>query len=108
MHRGARPDGPDISIFGRDRRRSRRHRVHTPAYASLSGSSQGSVIELSEILNISENGMCIQAPSQMKINRLLPLCLELSATGSRIYVVGHVVWIPGCFRPGTFEFASVA
>jgi len=66
----------------------------------LSGSSQGSVIELSEILNISENGMCIQAPSQMKINRLLPLCLELSATGSRIYVVGHVVWSESSGKTG--------
>ena len=100
MHRGARPDGPETSIFGRDRRRSRRHRVHTPAYASLSGSSQGSVIELSEILNISEKGMCIQAPSQMKINRLLPLCLELSATGSRIYVLGHVVWSESSGKTG--------
>jgi putative methionine-R-sulfoxide reductase with GAF domain len=100
MHRGARPDGPDTSIFGRDRRRSRRHRVHTPAYASLSGSSQSSVVELSEILDISESGMCIQASSQMKINRLLPLCLELSATGSRIYVVGHVVWSESSGKTG--------
>lgn len=100
MHRGARPDGPDTSIFGRDRRRSRRHRVHTPAYASLSGSSQGSAVELSEILNISESGMCIQASSQMKINRLLPLCLELSSTGSRIYVVGHVVWSESSGKTG--------
>jgi putative methionine-R-sulfoxide reductase with GAF domain len=80
------------SIFGRDRRRARRYRVHTPAYASLNGSSQGAVVELSEILNISESGMCIQASSPMKINRLLPLCLDLSATESRIRLVGHVIW----------------
>jgi putative methionine-R-sulfoxide reductase with GAF domain len=100
MHRGARPDAPDTSIFGRDRRRSRRHRVHSPAYASLNGSSQGSVVELNEILNISETGMCIQASSQLKINRLLPLCLELSATGSRIYLVGHVVWSESSGKTG--------
>src|SRR6478736_9258411 len=92
MHMGARPDGPENSIFGRDRRRSRGHHVHTPAYASLSGSAQGTVVELSEILNISETGMCLQASSQMKTNRLLPLCLDLSGTGSRIHLVGHVVW----------------
>jgi putative methionine-R-sulfoxide reductase with GAF domain len=100
MHRGARPDGPENSIFGRDRRRSRRHRVHTPAYASLSGSAQGSVVELSEILNISETGMCIQASSQMKTNRLLPLCLDLSTTGSRIHLVGHVVWSESSGKTG--------
>lgn len=100
MHRGARLDPPDTSIFGRDRRRSRRQRVHSPAYANLSGSSQGSVVELSEILDISEGGMCIQASSQMKVNRLLPLCLELSATGSRIYLVGHVVWSESSGKTG--------
>ncbi|HWH57518.1 MAG TPA: PilZ domain-containing protein, partial [Terriglobales bacterium] len=100
MHRGARLDPPDTSIFGRDRRRSSRHRVHSPAYANLSGSAQGSVVELSEILDISEGGMCIQASSQMKINRLLPLCLELSATGSRVYLVGHVVWSESSGKTG--------
>ena len=83
---------PEGSIFGRDRRRARRHPIHTPAYASLSGSSQTAVVELSEIINISECGVCIQASSQMKINRLLPLCLDLSATSSRLHVVGHVIW----------------
>jgi putative methionine-R-sulfoxide reductase with GAF domain len=100
MDRAAREDGPENSIFGRDRRRSRRHRVHSPAYASLSGSSQGAGVELSEILDIGETGMCIQASSPMKINRLLPLCLELSATSSRIYLVGHVVWSDSSGRTG--------
>jgi GAF domain-containing protein len=50
------------------------------------------VTELCELLDITENGACIQASSPMKINRLLPLCLDLSATGSRVHVVGHVVW----------------
>jgi GAF domain-containing protein len=66
----------------------------------LSGSLQGSAVELSEILNISENGMCIQASSQMKINRLLPLCLDLSATASRLYLVGHVVWSESSGKTG--------
>jgi TPR repeat protein len=83
---------PEGSIFGRDRRRARRHHVHTPAYASLSGSAHAAVVDLSEIINISDCGVCIQASSQMKINRLLPLCLDLSATSSRLHVVGHVIW----------------
>jgi putative methionine-R-sulfoxide reductase with GAF domain len=94
MEKGGRPAdmGPEGSIFGRDRRRVRRHRVHTPAYASLSGSAPGATLDLSEILDISESGMCIQCASPMKVNRLLPLCLDLSETGARIHVVGHVVW----------------
>ena len=102
MFRGARP--PDLSqensIFGRDRRRVERHRAHTPAYANLSGSAQGAVLDLCEILNISESGMCIQAASQMKTNRLLPLCLELSHTGARIHVIGHLVWSEASGKTG--------
>jgi putative methionine-R-sulfoxide reductase with GAF domain len=91
---GVRPAdfSPEKSIFGRDRRRAARHRVHSPAYVDLNGSSQDRVLELSEILNISEGGICIQAPAPMKVNRLLPLCLDLSETQSRIYTTGHVVW----------------
>src|SRR5260370_41802274 len=36
--------------------------------------------------------MCIQASSPMKVNRLLPLCLDLAETGTRIHTAGHVVW----------------
>jgi len=90
----------ETSILGRDRRRARRHLVHTPAYANLSGSAQGVVLELCEILNISENGACIQASWRMKANRLLPLCLDLSLTGAKVHVVGHVVWSDPSGRTG--------
>ncbi len=91
---GARPAdiNPETSIFGQDRRRAVRHRVHSPAYASLSGSSRDAVLELCEILNISESGMCIQASAPMPVNRLLPLVLDLSETGDRIHTTGHVAW----------------
>ena len=99
---GARPADfrPENSIFGRDRRRAVRHSVHSPAYVDLNGSSQDRVLELSEILNISEGGMCIQASSPMKVNRLLPLCLDLSETRSRIYTTGHVVWSEASGKTG--------
>ena len=99
---GARP--PDInrenSIFGRDRRRVARHKVHTPAYASLMGSSQNAALELCEVLNISENGMCIQLSVPMKPNRLLPLVLDLSETQARIHTTGHVVWSDSSGKTG--------
>ena len=44
--------------------------------------------------------MCIQASSQMKINRVLPLCLELSETGARIHIVGHVIWSEASGKTG--------
>ena len=49
-------------------------------------------MELCEILDVSERGMCIQAATTMKMNRLLPLVLDLSETRTRLYTTGHVVW----------------
>lgn len=92
MENGATPAHSDDSNSVPDRRRTRRHRIHTPAYASVSGSVPGATTDLSEVVDISESGMCVQFSAPMKINRLLPLCLDLSETGTRIYVVGHVVW----------------
>ena len=88
------------SIWGGDRRRSVRHPVHIPAYASLSGSAQGTVLEFCEILNIAERGMCIQATTPMRVNRLLPLVLDLSETGARIHTTGHVVWSDSSGKTG--------
>lgn len=100
MENGATPARPEDANPAPDRRRARRHRVHTPAYASISGSVPGAVTDLSEVLNLSESGMCVQFSSPMKINRLLPLCLDLSETGVRIYVIGHVVWSESTGRTG--------
>jgi putative methionine-R-sulfoxide reductase with GAF domain len=58
------------------------------------------VRELCEILNISESGTCIQAPEPMKVNRLLPLALDLSETGECIHTTGHVVWSEVSGRAG--------
>jgi putative methionine-R-sulfoxide reductase with GAF domain len=77
-----------------------RRAVHTPAYASLNGSSQSAPVELCEILNISESGTCIQAPGPMKVNRLLPLVLDLSETGARIHTAAHVVWAEASGKTG--------
>jgi putative methionine-R-sulfoxide reductase with GAF domain len=88
------------AIYGRERRRAVRNAVHTPAYASLNGSAQAVSLELCEILNISESGTCIQTPGAMKVNRLLPLALDLSATEDRIYTTGHVVWSESSGRAG--------
>lgn len=102
MSRGARPPGisQENSIFGRDRRRVQRQRAYTPAYANLGGSLRRAVLDLCEVLNISQSGMCIQATAPMTTNRLLPLCLELSETGARLHLVGHVVWSEASGKTG--------
>src|SRR5450432_1407778 len=91
----------------RERRRARRHKMFVPAYANRCGSSQGAVLELSEILNLSESGMCIQAPSQMKVERLLALGIDLAESGEHIHTVGHVAWSDPTGKTG-IRFPKIA
>jgi hypothetical protein len=98
--------GPNLAGIARqsrpatERRHSMRHRVHSPAYASLTGSSQGTAQDLSEILDISEDGMSIQTSSPLEVNHTLNFCLDLSETRTRIRTSGQVVWSDASARAG--------
>src|ERR1700674_3304736 len=83
-----------------DRRIRVRHKVHTPAYASLNGTSAGMVVDLNEILDISEDGMSIQTSSPLEFKRNLSLCLDLSETKAYIHTSGQVVWSEPSGRSG--------
>ncbi len=76
-----------------NRRRRVRHRVHTPAYAALNSSCEDRTLELHEVLNISEDGLAIQASSPLQLNQIVNLCLDLSETGVKIQNPGRVVWL---------------
>jgi putative methionine-R-sulfoxide reductase with GAF domain len=82
----------ELKPSARDRRRCARQKVHTPAYASVNGNSSGMVLDLSEILDISEEGMSIQNSSPLDINRALNLCLDLSESKTYIHTTGQVIW----------------
>jgi putative methionine-R-sulfoxide reductase with GAF domain len=84
----------------RTRRRRVRQKVHTPAYASLNGSSSGQVLDLSEIVDISEEGMAIQTSFPLQIQRNVNLCLDLTATKTCIRTTGEVIWCDGSGRVG--------
>ncbi len=75
-----------------DRRRSVRHKVHSPAYASFSGLGGGMILDLSEIRDISPDGMCLQLQSPLPINRTLNIVLDLSETKTYINTIGTVIW----------------
>ncbi|MGA2695622.1 MAG: GAF domain-containing protein [Terriglobales bacterium] len=84
---------------GRDRRRRMRHRVHTPAYASLN-QPQGAMLDLCPILDLSEEGMCLQSSVPLETNRRVQFFLDLSETKSRIPVSGMVIWSDRAGRAG--------
>jgi len=92
--------GRELPPSLRTRRRRVRQKVHTPAYASLNGSSNGQVLDLSEIVDISEEGMAIQTSFPLEIQRNVDLCLDLTATSTRIHTPGEVVWCDGAGRVG--------
>ena len=75
-----------------NRRRHVRQKVHSPAYASFDGIAGGMVLDLTEVLNLGEGGMAIQANAALDVNRTLNLVLDLSETKSYVNATGMVVW----------------
>jgi GAF domain-containing protein len=90
-----------------ERRRRVRHKVHTPAYASLDEATSGMVLDLSEILDISEDGMAIQTSSSLSAGQTLNLCLDLSETKTYIHTAGRVIWRDTSGRAG-IQFPEMA
>ncbi len=83
-----------------NRRRRVRHRIQTPAYASFAAESSGAVLDLHEIVDISEDGAAIQCHSPLDLKRRLNLCLDLADCPEHIYTTGQVVWSNSSGRAG--------
>ena len=81
-----------------ERRRRIRHKLHTPVYASFSGPSSSMVVDLSELLDVHEDGFSVQTVEKLEANRPVNLCLDLVETKSYVHGMGHVVWTDGSGR----------
>jgi len=75
-----------------NRRRRVRQKVHAPAYASFGGASKSEMLDLYEVLDISEIGVSVQCPSPMEIDRQVELCLDLAESSGPITATARVVW----------------
>jgi hypothetical protein len=106
------PTGPNLAGNFRqsrpatERRHTMRHRAHSPAYVRLNA-AQADATDLSEILDISEDGMSIQTSSPLEVERTLSLCLDLSETSASIVTTGQVVWSESSGRAG-IRFARLS
>ncbi len=95
---------PDPVPGGRkqERRRSVRQKLHTPVYASFSGPQTGMLVDLSELLDLHEDGFAVQTSERLEMNRAVTLSLDLPETKSYIHSSGQVVWSDdagrGCIR----------
>jgi hypothetical protein len=83
-----------------NRRRRVRHKIQTPAYATFTGESQGAMLDLHEIVDISEDGVAIQCHSPLELERRVNLCLDLADCAEHIYTTGQVVWSSPSGRAG--------
>ena len=83
-----------------NRRRRVRHKIQTPAYATFTAESKGAMLDLHEIVDISEDGIAIQCHSPLALERRVSLCLDLADCPEHIYTTGEVVWCNALGRAG--------
>jgi GAF domain/Sel1 repeat/PilZ domain len=85
------PD-PIAQAPGRERRRSIRQKLNTPVYASFNIPQTGVVVDLSELLNLHEDGFAVQTSERLETHRAVTLYLDLPETKSFIHGNGQVIW----------------
>src|SRR5882762_3080499 len=83
-----------------ERRRRVRQKLHSPVYASFNGPQTGMVVDLSELLDLHEDGFAVQTSERLEVNRAVTLCLDLPETKSFIHGSGQVIWSDDAGRGG--------
>lgn len=83
-----------------NRRRRVRHKIQTPAYASFAVQTKGAVLDLHEIVDISEDGVSIQCHLPLDCEQVLDLCLDLADCPEQILTSGRVIWSNSNGRAG--------
>ena len=83
-----------------ERRRCVRQKLHSPVYASFNGPQSGMVVDLSELLDLHEEGFAVQTSERLELNRALTICLDLPETRSFVHGSGQVVWSDDAGRGG--------
>src|SRR5271154_5651925 len=90
-----------------ERRRRVRQKLYTPVYASFNGPQTGMVVDLSELLDLHEEGFAIQTGERLEMNRAVTLCLDLPETNSYVHGTGQVIWSDDTGRGG-IRFSTLA
>jgi hypothetical protein len=77
-----------------ERRHALRQRVNTPAFASFDGVTGGMILDLSE------EGMAMQALAPLEAQSLVPLHLSLGEPAAYLETTGYVAWADALGRAG--------
>jgi putative methionine-R-sulfoxide reductase with GAF domain len=88
------------SVRPRDRRRLVRQKPHSPVYASFNGPQASMVVDLSELIDLHEEGFAVQTGEMLEVNRPLAVTLDLPETRTFIHGSGQVVWSDSSGRGG--------
>lgn len=91
----------------RERRRCVRQKLHTPVYATFNGPQTGVTVDLSELLDLHEEGFAVQTSERLEANRAVSICLDLPETRSFIHGSGQVIWSDETGRGG-IRFSQLA
>jgi len=84
----------------RNRRRRVRQKVHAPAYATFRGASRSEMLNLYEVLDISEVGVAVQCASPMEVGQQVELCLDLAEASGEISTTARIIWADATGRAG--------
>ncbi len=90
-----------------ERRHSVRQKLHSPVYVSFNGPETGMVVDLSELLDLHEEGFAVQTSEPLEMNRAVTLCLDLPETKSYIHGSGQVIWSDATGRGG-IRFSAIS
>ena len=84
-------------------RRSRvRQKVHVPAYANILGASSRSndLLDLYEVLDLSERGAALQCSLPLAVDQTVELTLSLAEASDQISASARVAWVDSVGRVG--------
>lgn len=96
-----------------ERRRTIRQKLHTPVYVSFNTPQSSNVLDLSELVDLHEDGFSVQTalaggpenPGRLEVNGAVALCLDLPETKKYVHGSGQVMWIDDVGRAGVrFSF----
>ena len=90
---------PARDVVG-DRRRRVRHKLLVPAYVSFKGPTTGMALELSELVDLSEDGFAVQTAERLEVGQPVDFSLDLPETKFHLYSAGQVVWCDDASRAG--------
>jgi GAF domain-containing protein len=90
----------EIPRFASNRRGRIRQKVNVPAYVTFTGSSQSELLDLYEVLNISETGLAVHCSQPVQVNETIELALDLAESKEQISTQARVVWSDAHGRVG--------